>query len=382
MTDARIAGVDPYDALRGERLPAWVRKRPLPRRMAVQVRKRVPFDMSRLLGVKPFPMAKAVGASVIARARSGHREAAESLLSDLPRTEGNLGDGAYGYEFDVQTRWAYYPAGSPNLIATVFVARGLGEAGIAFDSSSLVGEMVQSAGFVSERLAHSEGEPYYRYTLTSDRLVHNANLLGAGLVAMAGALTGSAERVEEARLCAMTSIAAQGEDGSWPYGEGASLGWSDSFHTAYNLDGLLQLWLATGDLAVGESLKRGMQHWVRDFFGPRGEPKYYLAKAYPYDIHSAGTAVDVAARLATWGFETGDLAARVAAWTERHLIDPSTGETYYQKHRFWTDKRHFVRWGDAHWALGQSSLALFREGRRDPLETAVATRSGVDVDAR
>jgi hypothetical protein len=148
------------------------------------------------------------------------------------------------------------------------------------------------------------------------------------------------------------------------------------------LDGLLLVWLATGDAEVKSSLDRGVEHWKRDFFGPNCEPRYYAARPYPYDIHSAGTAVDVAARLASWGWDTGDLAERVADWTERNLIDPSTGLTHYQKHRLWTDKRHFVRWGDAHWALGCSSLALLRAGARDPLEAVVAQVSGVVSDAR
>jgi hypothetical protein len=74
------------------------------------------------------------------------------------------------------------------------------------------------------------------------------------------------------------------------------------------------------------------------------------------------------------------LAERVAEWTRRNLL-AADGTTYYQKHRLWTDRRHFVRWGDAHWALGESSLQLLRDGRRDPLEQAVAEASGVNASA-
>ena len=31
-------------------------------------------------------------------------------------------DRAWGYEFDVQTRWSFYPARTPNIIVTTFVA--------------------------------------------------------------------------------------------------------------------------------------------------------------------------------------------------------------------------------------------------------------------
>ena len=376
-----IVGLDPFDALLGSRTPAFVRRHARLRQVAVQARKRLPFDISGVLGIQSFAMSKTVGAYLAAAARVGDKACLHTLVHTLGSTRGALGEGRYGYEFDVQTRWAFYPAGSPNLIATVFVARGLGAAGIVMENGTLGGEMAASARFLREDLHSVAGSPYFMYTLTSGRLIHNANLLGAGLVAMDAALRGDSHSLELASASAMSTVRAQRDNGSWAYGEGSSLGWSDNFHTAYNLDGLLQVWLASGNPEVRVSLDRGVEHWMRDFFGPEGQPRYYPGKPYPYDIHSAGTAVDVAARLATWGWDTGALAERVADWAARNLIDPVTGVTYYQRHRFWTDKRHFVRWGDAHWALGTSSLRLLRESRHDPLEACVAAASGTVPDA-
>lgn len=381
MSSHPLQGVDPFDALSGSRVPSLARRSARIRQVVIQARKRLPVDVAPMLGVKPFVMAKAAGSMLSAAVREGSDQEARLIIDVLHATSGNLGDGAWGYEFDVQTRWAFYPAGSPNLIATVFVARGCGTAGVALGDTDLLDELALSAAFLRRDLMYGGENPYFRYTLTSDRLVHNANLLGAGLVSMDGALRGDHSAVRVGHAATQTTMAAQREDGSWSYGEGASLGWSDNFHTAYNLDGLLQVWLATGDAGVRACLDRGVDHWVRDFFGADGEPKYYPHKPYPYDIHSAGTAMDVAARLATWGWDTGDLAERVAQWTERNLLNPRTGDTYYQKHRMWTDRRHFVRWGDAHWALGMSALGLLRESKRDPLERAVALASGVMPDA-
>ena len=386
MADTPFAGTDPFDALRGRNVPGWVRSRPRLRQAAIQIRKRLALPTSALYGVTPFVMAKTAGSLLTAAARLGDRTAMAAALAALDAAEGNLGDGAWGYEFDVQTRWAYYPAGSPNLIATVFVARGLATAGCAGgavagdaagDGAADLARASASADFLCERLLEPSASPFFRYTLGSGRLVHNANLLGAGLVAMDGALTGRSDRIELALGCAQSSCTAQEGDGSWPYGEGAGLGWSDNFHTAYNLDGLLGVWLASGDAHVHAVLERGVAQWTRAFFGPAGEPYYYASKPYPYDIHSAGTAVDVASRLSRWGFETADLAERVAAWTRRTLVDPRTGATYYQRRRLWTDRREFVRWGDAHWALGRSSLELAQRGLTDPFEAAVASASGV-----
>jgi len=384
----QYSGFDPYDALRGSRVPAWVRASTRFRQAAIQVRKRSPVDLAWLLGIEPFVMAKTIGAQLTAVSRqtaagSARREhvtaLARALLerADLAR----LGEGAWGYEFDVQTRWAFYPAGCPNLIATVFVARGLGSAGIVSEEAQLLEELGASAQYLMGKLLHSDPTCHFAYTPTSTRLVHNANLLGAGLLAMSGALSGNEAVVRVALQAARVSLLAQRSNGSWPYGEGRSLGWADSFHTAYNLDGLLQLWLSSGDPLVREALLRGAEHWTTAFFGTSGEPWYYPDRPFPYDIHSAATAVDVAARLSLWGFATADLAERVANWTLGNLVDEETGRTFYQQHRLWTDRRHFARWGDAHWALALASLALVRQGVADPLEAAVTESSGVGAHA-
>ena len=377
-----MKGLDPYDALAGTRIPTFVRSRARTRQAAIQVRKRLPVNLAPLLGIEPRVIAKAIGCFLTAEARlaaaeraspGAHRDAARKFVALLDAAEGNCGDGAWGYEFDVQTRWAHYLASSPNLIATFFVGRGLAAAGACFGDAAMIERARQSAGFLAEPLFRrtKEGRPFFAYTLDNPRLVHNANLLGAGFVAAMGATCSSAGWVELAVGAAATTIAAQRPDGSWPYGEGSGLSWSDNFHTAYNIDGLLLVWLASGDDRVRASLERGVAHWTRDFFGPVGEPKYYPGKPFPYDIHSAATAVDVAARLATWGFPTADLARRVAEWTRVNLLDPRTGRTYFQKHRFYVDKRHFIRWGEAHWALGKSSLALLDAGTHSPFEGAV-----------
>ncbi len=380
-----MKGFDPYDALTGTRVPAWVRARPRARQTAIQIRKRCPLDLAPLLGVQPLLMAKALGCFLTAEARHhlagpahtpNRGQEARSLVEQLDKSAGNCGHGSWGYEFDVQTRWAYYAAGTPNLIATFFVGRGFAEAGAAFEDQEWSIRARLAAGYIFDSLRRdtAEGLPFFAYTPDTSRLVHNANLLGAGLVASMGTLHGVPEWRAKALESAETTLADQRPDGSWPYGEGHGLGWSDNFHTAYNLDGLLLLWLATRSPAIREGLERGLKHWMEDFFGPAGEPKYYPNKSFPYDIHSAATAVDVAARLATWGFPTGNLARRVADWTSKNLIDSKTGLTYYQKHRLFVDKRNFIRWGEAHWALARSSLALLEAGLRSPLESALEAK--------
>lgn len=372
----RLLGNDPYDALLGMRVPEWVKQSARARQMLIQLRKRSPIDLGPIYGVAPFVMAKSAGVELTAQGRraagrGGHADCIE--LAELTyRTEGWLGEGRWGYEFDVQTRWAFYPRRSPNLIATVFCARGFGVAGIALSRTEWTSELLSASHFITSQLLVTEGERrWFSYVPDSTVLVHNANLLGAGLVASASALEGDEVGLAIALSAAWESIRAQTSAGGWPYGAARGLEWEDSFHTAYSLDGLLQIWLATRDPDVESALKIGVEYWAKTFIGPKGQPWYGPEARFPLDIHSAGTAIDVGARLASWGLLDRGVAERVARWTRGALIDPRTGRAWYQQRRLFTDKRHFPRWGQAHLDLGEASLAMMTEGRRCPLEVAV-----------
>lgn len=378
-TLAAVIGGDPYDALRSPLARMLGRTRRL-RQLLIQSRKRLPLPGS-AFGLQSFAMAKSVACRLIAESRrAGAGEDGrdvEAWVETLSRAENlaRLGDGAWGYEFDVQTRWSYYPAGSPNIIATYFAARAYLQAWAATGQREPIERAEESGAFMVRDLLRTGERTSFAYNFGSDRLVHNANLLGAGLVAAMGRLLERAEWLAVAREAAEASLEAQRDDGSWPYGEGGDLGWADNFHTAYVLDGLLLLWLATRDAAVRAALERGVEFWTTRFFGPNGEPRYFPDQPRPYDIHSAATAVDVGSRLAAWDFADEALPLRVAEWTRAHLVAPN-GRTYFQAHRLWTDKRTFPRWGDAHWALAEASLCLLAARVPDSLEAAVHHAGG------
>lgn len=376
MADPLAPGHDPYDALLGTRLPAWVKKSPRLRQAVTQIRKRSRVDLASALGVAPFTMAKTVACHLSAAARREALDAAD--VGTVRRLSADLVSrgrhGAYAYEFDVQTRWSYYPAGEPNLIVTVFAGRALLEAALVTGDDWLMAEAQASADFLDAGLrAEGAGGPAYRYTRLTDRLIHNANLLGAGFVAAVRVLTdGDAGK---ALAAARTSVEVLGGLDAWPYGDGASLTWSDSFHTAYDLDGLWWLTLATGDPACAVLRDAGLAAWRTEFFGEDGAPYYYAGRRGPFDIHAAATAIDVLARLGTSDAASLELAQRVAAWTDANLVDPATGATYYRKGRLGVDRRSFPRWGDAHLAAGRAALGLARRGRACPVEAALAERA-------
>jgi hypothetical protein len=320
-----------------------------------------------MYGVRPFVMAKAVACYLSGHARSafavgvddGSLREAEQLVEAMHSAQGYLGDGSWGYEFDVQTRWAFYAAGTPNIIATVFAAHALFEAGSVFGRDSWIDEGVKAAHWAQTHLFRElpgTDAPVFRYTQDTDRLIHNANLLGAGLVAIAAGFSGDKTLAAAAATAAAVSVAAQEPSGRWPYGTGEGVGWSDSFHTAYNLAGLMQVAPMAPEL-VDAAIDKGARYWMERFFGADGAPHYFDGRKYPLDVHCGATAVDTLARLELVGTDVTGMTDRCAAWMRGNLVD-GEGRTYYQKHMWWTDRRRFVRWGDAHWAAALGTVAL------------------------
>lgn len=274
------AGPDPYDGLASP-LGRVVRGR-RPRQAVVQAFKRAPSSVRRMARLPDLPMTKTLALCASGLARAQYLPDAErrrqSLTDEIVRRQLR---GAWGYEFDVQTRWGFYPAGTPNVIVTAFAVEALSDSEGTGDWTSgvqrwLTGEMLHSAGC-------------FRYVPRNDTLVHNANVLAARALMRVG---GDPQVV---RAAVDATVSAQRDDGTWPYGEGRDLGWVDNFHTAYVLVALADLLplCPTADVA----LQRGLDAWLSRCFDAGGHPRYYIDQSGPVDIHNIGTAVFSLARL-------------------------------------------------------------------------------------
>jgi hypothetical protein len=322
-------GWDPYDALNSPAAPVLTLGTALGRRLLTQAVKHSPLNVRPLLGIRPEWNAKALGlvASGYTRlAGSGDAAAAAAARRWLDwLAENHSGDEtgrAWGYHFDVQTRFFRYARCTPNAIATAFVGQAFLEAGDA--------EVARSAAeFVVSRL---RAGGYFRYVPGEDELVHNANLLACSLVAGAGL-------AEPAKEALVTSLDAQRPDGSWPYSEGPRGQWVDNFHTAYVLESLASL--RELDPRVPEALERGLAYWTRELFLPDGRPKYTPAELYPIDAHCYASAIDTC--VATGRL---DQARRLASLLAETMLDRS-GHVWFQRGRFWTNRTPFVRWTTA-----------------------------------
>src|SRR4051812_39109172 len=147
-----FTGWDPFDALSAPAINFAARRR-LGRRAAIQLFKRAPVNMRPLIRMRPQRHTKALALcvsaySTLARLPGGDRfqplavDLAGQLAAKAVVDHGAIG---WGYEFDVQTRWGFYSAGTPNAVVTAFAIQALLDTSTLADASSHFRELAASA---------------------------------------------------------------------------------------------------------------------------------------------------------------------------------------------------------------------------------------------
>jgi hypothetical protein len=362
-TDFR--GPDPFDGL------WWRWPQPLVggrrrRQALIQLHARSPVDVRRLYRRQHPPIPKALGlfGSVGARIHrlTGAASAREAGLRavDMLDDDRAAGPRAWGYHWDVQTRWSFYPACSPNVVVTAFAAAGLLEIGWLTGRVELAARARDAALWALEEV-WTEPEGYFAYHAGRPVDIHNANLLGAWLVdASLGRDAAARARVERALE---RVVGAQRLDGSWAYGAARNLGWVDSFHTGYVLTCLDRL--RHVDARVPEAVERGTAHY-RNFFDPAGRAQLWAHKPFPEDAHSAGTGLTTLAVLLRRGLVERELLERIAL----RVLDAGlrNGHAVHRRYRWGRSTVRYIRWCDAHVALGlvDAAAALLGEDDQAP----------------
>ena len=351
-------GYDPYDGLNSPVASVVALGTPLGRRVVTQAVKLAPVNLRPLLGIRPEWNAKALGlvASGYARlwAATGDesaREEAERWLAWLEENHSGDSSGlAWGYNFDVQTRFFAYPRGSANTIATSFVAHAFLDACELFGDERWRAPAAAAARYLETNMRAPGG--HFRYLPNSDELIHNANLLACGVLTRAGRGDGVREAIE-------ISLRAQRQDGAWPYADGPLGAWVDNFHTAYVLESLV--WCADVAPAARTALRSGLAFWERELFLGDGTPKHDADHLYPIDAHCYASAID--AWIAVGRVEDAQRTARLLV---ERMFAPS-GYVWFQKRRIWTNRVPFVRWTTAPSFRALAGL-LLRESRDSRLD--------------
>ena len=357
-----FAGHDPFDALNSRVFQSspFARSRNA-RLLWTQLVKRSPSDLRPFSRVPAQRNSKGIALFTLAQLANHRRiktvasqTLARSFLADLlsMKIEGYNG-ACWGYNFDWQSRNFFAPRGTPTIVPTAFAARALIEAAGAFEDEELLTIARSVCNFILKDLpviVISDREICFSYELRSNTKIFNANLLGAEVLGCVGALTGEGYLVELAEKAARYVVNNQRDDGSWTYGTEPSQRWVDNFHTAFILFSLKRIIDACRlGPEFQQSLELGYNYWRKSFFLADGWPKYYHDDPYPADAHAGASAIVTFLELSQ--LDSGALAQaeNVARWTIQNLHDKE-GYFYYQKRRFYTVKKPYMRWSQA-WML-------------------------------
>ena len=362
-----FAGHDPFDALNSRLFQSTPLAQSRNARFIwTQLVKRSPADVRALARVPAERNAKGIALFALAQIANYRRVKSEEtaacvheFLSWLMamRVEGSSG-AAWGYNFDWQSRNFFASRNTPTIVPTAFVARAL------IEGQDLQDEYLKAARSVCDfilkdlpRSVETEREVCFSYALQSDTRIFNASLLAAEVLASVGHLTGETELLELAERATRYVVNNQQPDGSWSYGTDPKQSWKDNFHTAYVLFSLKRILdVSPAKEEFQPALERGYHFWKTSFFLAEGWPKYYDDDPYPVDTHAAASAIVTFLECRDLDPDAARLAQNVANWTIANLRD-SRGYFYYQKRRFYTVRKPYMRWTQA-WMLYALSRLL------------------------
>jgi hypothetical protein len=365
------AGYDPYDALRSPLVRLLSFGARWPRVAWIQLVKRCPINLRPLLLVSKSVNPKALGLVARALVFEGkargidRRSEVAKLLGRLDEARSPQATGAgWGYPFDWQSRAFFVPEGTPSIVCSTFVANAYLDAYLAWGESAWLDRARETCDFLLvdlHRTPGAGGSFCFSYTPVDRTRVHNANLLGAALLARVARETGEAALRDAALASAHFSVSAQAPDGSWPYGDLPFQSWIDSFHTGFNLVSLGEIAEALGTSELDGSIRRGYAFYEKNFFLADGTPGYYHDRLFPVDIHSAAQALVTFAAFAPVEPSALGMGKLVADWALTTMRDRN-GRFYFQRHARYTHKTSFIRWSQAWMLYGLARLLAVTQG--------------------
>jgi hypothetical protein len=347
-------GYEPFDGL-----SSWLRplafNQELPLRVLQQLVRQAPFNIRPLVGIRPKDSTKGRGYMAwgyLILYRCTHRQElldmAASCLSWLDQYKvPRFRHHSWSNHFDFASRGGVYTSNDPIIVWTSLIGHAYVEA-YEMTGSEWYLDIARSACDWIMELPREKTDRGDCLSYLADRQVsiHNANMLGAGLLARTAKHCGCEEYTRIARSAMEYSCSRQRADGSWWYAEDEKFQWIDNFHTGYNLDSLKSYIDATGDNAFRQNLDLGLDFFTRNFFEGDGRPKYYHDRVYPVDIQCAAQAIDTLATFGAKSVACLELARLVAGWTIDHMRDRS-GYFYYRRYPFVTSKIPMLHWGQA-----------------------------------
>jgi hypothetical protein len=350
------SGYEPFDLVSSPYVGPWSRRFPFSLLIRQYGRRFAGVRIRELLRVPMSKNCKALGLVLagycdLARCGENWEPEAKYIKAELLRLRSPQEEEfCWGYNWMAISLRAgnVMPAFSPNAVATSFCGSALLDMAEVFGDQEALDTAASAGRFLVKRLNRSidtDTELCFSYTPGDRTRIYNSTALVSAFLTRLAGIAAVPDYVDLARRSMQYLINRQLPDGAWYYGDSRWQRWIDSFHTAYNLDSLLQFRQLTGETFADHAIRQGYDYYRRTFFS-QGRPTYYHNRTYPIDIHSCSQAI-----LTLCGFEDQDegafeTALAIAEWTLNNMKSKD-GSFYYQRHRTWTNRTPYLRWGQA-----------------------------------
>jgi hypothetical protein len=350
-------GYDTFDGLNAKFVRPLTFENKFLRTVLQQGVRRFPLNLRPLLGVDKEHSTKAMGflARGFIRLHQATGEAMWAVKGKfalqwlIDNQSPGYSGACWGNHFDYQSRSGFVTKLSPSVVWTSLIGHAFLDAYDQFHDEKYLDTAISACNHIVRDLgAYREGDALcIHYFPTSTHQVHNANTLGASLLARTSAYAPNGLWREIATKAMLYTANYQREDASWYYGEMSNLRWVDNFHTAYVLDCFQWYGKATGEDRFDRQMMDGYWYWKKTFFLPEGMPRYYNHKTLPLDIQCCSQAIDTLVFFRDRDTESLSLALKVAQWTIENMQDP-TGYFYYRRYsRQIVNKTPTLHWGQA-----------------------------------
>jgi rhamnogalacturonyl hydrolase YesR len=359
-------GYDTFDGLNARFLRPFTFNNKFLQTVLQQGVRRFPINLRPWLGVGKSHSTKGMG--FLARGFMRLHEAtgdqvwadkAEYALQWLIENQSPGYSGAcWGNHFDYQSRSFYLPKGVPTVVWTSLIGHAFLDGYDHFQKEPYLQIAISACEHMLRDLeAFPDGEGLcISYVPGLNSQVHNANTLGASLLARTYAHTRNESYRALAQRAIQYTAQHQRPNASWYYGEKENLHWVDNFHTAYVLDCFKHYSESTGDDHFERKMMSGYEYWKKTFFSPDGTPRYYDYKTLPIDIQSCSQAIDTLVFFQGRDPESLGLALKVAQWTINNMQDRS-GYFYYRRYSsHLVNKTPTLHWGQATMLCALASL--------------------------
>ncbi len=355
VSDRDYRGYDPYDGMRSRILKAI----PLPGKYTkiawIQFFKKCPVNLRPLFlipkGINPKGMGLFLSSYVYLYRATGEQRWLDTARSIANWLLGHSSSGypgkSWGYNFDWQSRAFFVPAGIPTIVNTSFIGHGFLDLYEATQDKLWLDTAQQASEFIVTGLNRFEDNHSlcFSYTPIDRTRVHNANLLGASLLARTARFSGARNWDDIIDRSAGYSIQHQRADGSWLYADSGYQNWIDSFHTGFNLMSLRHIMDYRKSDYVLNSIGKGDKYYAENFFHDDGKPKYYHDRLYPIDVHSPAMAIKYFSGIESYR----DLSTRIYNWMVANMR-MKDGSFIFQINKRLTNRIPYMRWAQA-WAM-------------------------------